>query len=875
MGQGRDSGGWRARRFAGEIAATAAVAALLWLAIGVLLFQQREALLSQARHDTANLARAFEENTDHAIDAADQALLVMRSLYRSDPRKFSFLAWNESARSSDGLILQLAIVDRDGIVVDTNLDRVQGRLDISDREHFWVQREATGEKLFISGPVLGRASGRWSIQMTRRILDAGGAFDGVMVISLDPVVLSKAYAAVDIGHGVVFLAGMDGIVRAGAPGIQTMLGQDVGASPLIVAARAAEQGTLAYRDGGGRDMIGSFRRLSRYGLVLAVALDRDDVLAEFREGRQRYLAGGIALTVLLLLVGWLLIRHKQRLLRTRAELLLSQSVLTDTLENMTQGIIMVDADRRIPVINRRAIELLGLPPAMMADDPGFDDVVSWLAAHGEFGEAAHGKAEAGRLAELERLQQDVAVYERTRPNGVILEVRTRSLGDRRAVRTLTDVTERRVAEARASYLAQHDALTGLANRSRFRSRLDEAIRNAEQGSRHCIVLLLDLDRFKLVNDIWGDGSGDRVLGMVAERLRAAVDGIDIAARLGGDEFAVLQTAIERPEEGARLAQRLIDAVSQPYDLDGLLLTIGVSIGVAVYPADGGEAEQLLKSADMALQAAKEKGSGQYRYFHREMDRRVQEKAEFEQDLREVIAADGLQVAYQPICDADTGQPIGYEALARWHHPRRGNVSPGVFIPAAEEAGLISALGYGILRTACRTAAGWPGDIYVTVNFSAMQLFDAGFEHIVLGVLRDTGLPPHRLGVEITEGVLIREGEAVPAALRLLQRHGVRILLDDFGTGHAGLSYLVRFPFDCIKLDRSFVARVVEDIAAQAVIRAALVLSESLQLDVVGEGVETVEQLDALRRMGCLHIQGFLFGAPMPASKLPWAATTAA
>ena len=867
MGQGRDSGGLRAPRFAVEIAVTAAIAALLWLAIGLLLFQQRQALLSGARHDTANLARAFEENTDHAIDAADQTLLVMRSIFRSDPVHFTFGGWNDGVRSSDGMVLQLGIVDKNGIMTSSNLGPSRGRIDLSDREHFRVQRDANADRLFISKPVHGRQSGRWSVQMTRRIVDADGAFAGVMVISLDPLVLSRAYAAVDIGRGIVFLAGMDGVVRAGAPDLMAMLGHDVAASPLLAAARASENGTLEYRDKGGTDMIGSFRRLSRYGLVVAVAFDSDDVLAAFRQDRRKYLAGGAALTVLMLFVGFLLVRHKQRLLRTRADLLLSRAVLTETLENMTQGIMMVDRDRRLPVINRRAVELLGLPPSLMAGDPSFDELVCWQAAQGEFGEPGSGAAEAGRIAELERLHEAALVYERIRPNGMILEVRTRSLGDRRAVRTLTDVTERRQAEARVNYLAHHDPLTGLANRSMFRGRLDDAIRRANQTGTNFIVLFLDLDRFKLINDTCGHAAGDRLLGMVAERIRTATGSIDTVARFGGDEFAVLQAAVDRPEAGARLGQRLIGDLSEPYDLERRQLRIGVSIGVAVYPQNGREAEQLLKSADIALYAAKQDGRGRVRFFEREMDRRLLERAEIERDLREAIAEDRLEVHYQPICDATSGRPIGYEALARWHHPGRGHVSPAVFIPVAEEAGLISALGHNILRTACRTAAGWPGNRYVTVNFSAVQLSDAGFEQVILDVLRETGLAPNRLGVEITEGVLIREGDAVPDALRVLQRQGVRILLDDFGTGHAGLSYLVRFPFDCIKLDRSFVARVVDDKAARAVIRAALVLSESLQLDVVAEGVETTEQLDALRRLGCPRIQGYLFGAPMPAHRL--------
>ncbi len=852
------------RTLTADLACIAAVCALVWGGIGLLLHEQRANALHDAVQDTENLARAFAENTARTVESMDHLLLFLRSAYRSDPDRFDIAAWSRDAQGFDDLTRRVGILDRTGRLHATNPAVARPRIDASDRGYFRAQRDSTGDALLISEPLIGRESGRWVVQFSRKIIGTDGSFDGVAWVSMDPFSLARFYASLDIGRGSVLLVGLDGIVRAGAPASAGMLGRDIGASPLLAAARQATRGTLDFVGESGEASIVSYRRLDRYGLVVAVGLDRREVLQGYVRSRAEYLAGGVVLTILILLVGRSVIRRRQALVRTQERLLRSQQVLQDTLENMDQGIFMVDAERKLAVINHRAAELFGLPPNVAAVGASFDELLRWQLDHGEF----VNDERIRRLAESGGIELTNSDYQRTRPDGTVLEVRTRLLGKsgggaRCAVRTVTDVTERKRAETRISYLAHHDELTGLANRAFFHDRLAHAISLNRRSGTGFAVLCLDLDRFKLVNDRGGHAVGDRLLRMVADRLRENVRGSDTVARLGGDEFAILQVDAGQPGAAAALAQRLIACVSQPYDIEGTQFTVGTSVGVALHPADGGTAELLLKCADTALYKAKE-ARGAFRFFEPAMDQHLQERYALERDLREAITQDRLDVHFQPICCAESRRPLAYEALARWTDPVRGPVSPAVFIPLAEEAGLIPALGRAVLRIACREATRWPRETRLNVNFSPLQFLEPDLAGQVLRILQDTGLQPDRLALEVTEGVLIRNGDEAFAVMHALQRQGVRVYLDDFGTGYAGLCYLLRFPFDCIKIDRSFVACLATDQAALAIVQATMLLSESLRLEVVAEGVETEAQLELLRVLGCRQVQGFLLGLPRPA-----------
>ena len=424
-----------------------------------------------------------------------------------------------------------------------------------------------------------------------------------------------------------------------------------------------------------------------------------------------------------------------------------------------------------------------------------------------------------------------------------------------------DITERRRAEARIAYMAHHDALTGLPNRVLFRERMDETLQRMERDAKFA-VLCVDLDDFKAVNDTLGHPAGDRLLRMVGRRLASMVRDSDVVARLGGDEFAIL-LRVSTPKEAGFLAARLIDAISAPYDIDGHLVNTGASIGIALGPNDGNNCDQLLKNADMALYRAKAEGRGAYSFFEAEMDAQLQARRRLEIDFRAALAGEELDVHYQPLVDLATGEIVGFEALTRWTHPERGEVSPSEFIPVAEDTGLVVPLGSFVMLRACKDAMHWPDNIKVAINLSTLQFRPGTLFQQVKSVLEETGLAPQRLELEITESILLEKSDQVLATLHALRALGVRISMDDFGTGYSSLSYLRSFPFDKIKIDRSFVQNLEASRDSRAIVRAIISLGMSLGITITAEGVETEADARCLRAEGCHEGQGWLFAKAMP------------
>jgi len=381
------------------------------------------------------------------------------------------------------------------------------------------------------------------------------------------------------------------------------------------------------------------------------------------------------------------------------------------------------------------------------------------------------------------------------------------------------------------------------------------------------VLCLDLDRFKAVNDLTGHSGGDRLLTEVAARLRGSVRDHDTVARLSGDEFAIIQLGAAAVESASALAERLVKTMALPFDLDGQHMVIGTSIGVAIFPGDGEAGEDLVRAADTALYRAKGAGRGTYRFFEADMDARLQERRLLERDLREALAVGQFELHYQPLVGCSSDDVLGFEALVRWRHPERGLVSPVEFVPLAEECGLIVQLGEWVMRTACAEAARWQNGQTIAVNLSPVQFRHADLARQILTILKQTGLPPERLELEITEGVLIEDTARTLETLSRLKEAGISVSLDDFGTGYSSLSYLQRFPFDKIKIDRSFIWEMERNADSMAIVRSVIALGRSLRIKVIAEGVETPEQLALLQTENCDQVQGFLLGRPRPAQDL--------
>ena len=430
-----------------------------------------------------------------------------------------------------------------------------------------------------------------------------------------------------------------------------------------------------------------------------------------------------------------------------------------------------------------------------------------------------------------------------------------------AVRTYTDITERKQVEKRIAHMARHDALTGLANRLLFRESLEDLLARTERTGGTLAVLCLDLDHFKTVNDTLGHSFGDALLCQVSTRITSQLREGDLTARLGGDEFAILVAGSE-DETTAALCERLVASISLPYAIDGQQIHIGVSMGIALAPQDGMDPVQLMKNADLALYRAKADGRGRHRRFERDMAHEVEDRRALEVDLREAIARDELFLLFQPFLDLNTRSISGFEALVRWQHPTRGLISPATFIPVAEETGLIVPIGEWVLRQACEAAALWPEDVSISVNVSAVQFRNAQVDTTVASTLLSTGLSPHRLEIEVTESVLMTNNEACLRTLHLLRDFGVKIAMDDFGTGYSSLSYLRSYPFDKLKIDRSFVMELERDESSAAIVRTIASLAANLGMKTTAEGVETEAQLEKIRSAGCTAVQGYLISKPL-------------
>ena len=558
-----------------------------------------------------------------------------------------------------------------------------------------------------------------------------------------------------------------------------------------------------------------------------------------------------------------------------AELRQTRAFLDAVVENLPVTLFVKDAaDLSYVLLNKAGEEFLGLP---RSDVLGRRDRDIFPAADAErFAAADRGVLGSGEMRSIEERVQT--------PHGGARTLTTKKValpGPDGAPRYLLgiaeDVTERRRAEARIAHMALHDALTGLPNRLLLRQRLDEAIAAGKhrggggtgRGERGTALLLLDLGRFKAVNDTLGHPAGDELLQAVAGRLRGlAGEGADTAARLGGDEFAVVLGAPRTPGRCAAFAQRAIDALAEPFVVGGQQALVGASVGIAIAPHDGSDPDALLKNADLALRRAKADGRGAYRFFEAEMDARLQARRAVELDLGRALARGEFELHYQPLVRLATREVVGVEALLRWRHPARGFVSPGDFIPLAEETGLIVPLGEWVLREACAEVARWPRrDLKLAVNLSPVQFKRCDVAAAVAAALAASGLPAARLEAEITESLLMEDDGATLAALHRLRAMGVRLAMDDFGTGYSSLGYLRRFPFDKLKIDQSFVREMQQTADCGAIVRAVAGLGATLGMTTTAEGVETEEQAASLEAAGCDEGQGYLFGRPKPAGEI--------
>ncbi|GLR83930.1 PAS-domain containing protein [Bradyrhizobium iriomotense] len=532
------------------------------------------------------------------------------------------------------------------------------------------------------------------------------------------------------------------------------------------------------------------------------------------------------------------------------------------LNNMSQGLCMLDSSLRVIVCNTRYIEMYGLSADIVKPGVSMREIMEHGCALGNHPNTTGAQLYADYV---EWLREDGHTLHRHLSDGRIIKLNHTRMAHGGWVVTYEDVTERHKTQARVAHMARHDSLTDLPNRVLFREKMSDGLSEVASAGGAMAVLCLDLDNFKTVNDRLGHAAGDRLLRWVAAQLKEHAGGHATVARLGGDEFALIQRA-PQPESAEWLARRLIEIIGRPPPLENQSIHVGVSIGIALAPDHGLDADELMKCADLALYGAKAKGRGAYQIFEPAMEEEARARHALEADLRGALEAREFHLMFQPQVRLDTSELTGFEALLRWKHPSRGMVSPAEFIPIAEETGLIVPIGEWVLRTACATAASWP-DMTIAVNLSPVQFRARGLVAMVTSALAEAGLAPHRLELEVTETALLDDSEATIEILHQLRALGVRVSLDDFGVGYSSLSYLRKFPFDRIKIDRSFVGTLGESPESVAIVRTIASLGSVLGVETTAEGVETADQLDFVRECGCTAVQGFYFGKPCPTAEV--------
>jgi diguanylate cyclase (GGDEF)-like protein len=821
----------------------------------------------EAERNIENYALVLEENAQRSIGEIDKSLLYIRRMVeqRADPDSYDRIVGINDVLSE--IILQIGIIDAHGILRASNVGpQPTPPLDLRDRDHFRTHVNSTEDRLFISRPLIGRVSGQWAVQFSRRVFNRDGSFGGVVVSSLKPEHFAKFYDKINLGSAVaIAMIGDDGVVRSSGGTAGFHLGQDLGATRFFERARNAAGTTFVDTNGfSGEQRLMSFRPVHGQPLWLMVSAGLDDIYANSRANLRLHVIVGAVLTLVLLVA-------IERILGAEAKARQKAEQLRCTLENMSQGIMMVTKDLDIPIINARCGELLGLPPEVVRHPPRFDELTA-LQERRDAERRASATPDGGSPGLEPPLPHDTpcTVTEREMADGTVLEVRSVPLPEGGLVQTFTDITKRHQAEAHVVRLASEDPLTGLLNRRVLRAMLEDIVPAFdERGEVESLlaVLFVDLDRFKVINDALGHRTGDILLQRVAERLKAAVGPGVLLARLGGDEFAIAVPAPCTRGEIAQLAGRLLDAVSPPFDIDGYHVRIGASIGIALGPGDGASVDDLLKAADLALYAVKAENRGTYKFYNQAMSAELTERREIETDLRAALEQGELELHYQPIISLADNRICGFEALARWRHPEKGMIPPARFIPIAEDCGLILPIGEWALKAACREAVRWPGELKIAVNFSPVQLLIPDLPDKVAQLLAETGLAPHRLEIEITEQTMLEDDELTLAALRRLKDLGVRIVMDDFGTGYSSLSYLRTFPFDKIKIDRSFVADLKVGSDQIVIVQAVVSIARALGITITAEGIELEHQRDVLKALGCDEAQGFFFARPLPAEAI--------
>jgi diguanylate cyclase (GGDEF)-like protein len=877
---------WRNRPIRYLILCGVLLIAAIVVGTAIVVGNLRDRALFESERELKNTALILAEQIDRTFQAVDliQSSVIekIQSLGISSSEDYARRMSGQDVHlmlkaSTSGVVQAYAIslINADGQLLNFSRFWPTPDLSVADREFFLALKSDPRMTSFVSLPGHNRTNGAWTLFLARKVTAANGDFLGLVLGVVELDYFDKLFSSVSLGEGSsIALYRSDGTLLTRFPQAESFIGKPF-ASPLKALSGGDSGITRVIGQIGGEDRLLAVHRLAHFPMFMSVGVNRSSALANWQKQTDILLgAGGLAsLTVAIMI---LLIARQQAHARRVSirNLALEKQRLDTAINNMSQGLVMFDAAERLVVCNDLYIEMYGLSREIVKPGCSFRELLRYSA---EDRSGLHRVRKKGREPILDPEQHHaqfaaaLAMGEVTRSvfemeDGREMSVTNSPLTTGGWVSTHEDITERRRAEAKIAYMAHHDALTELPNRLQLYKQLRQMLAMTRQGA-HVAVFCLDLDRFKDVNDAHGHPVGDLLLKAVADRLRQCIRDVDMAARLGGDEFAIVQAGSSQPAEATSLASRLIEVIGAPYELGGRQVAVELSIGIALAPGDGLDPDQLLKNADTALYRAKSDGQGLYRFFEPEMDARMQSRRRLEIDLRKAIANNDFELFYQPLVDMRTENVTGFEALIRWRHPERGMISPLDFIAVAEETGLIVPIGDWVLRRACAEAATWPSHIKVAVNLSPIQFKNKALLLSVVSALAASGLSANRLELEITESVLLQDGDATLVILHELRGLGIKISMDDFGTGYSSLSYLRKFPFDKIKIDRSFIVDMSDHNDSLAIVRAVIAMGSGLGIATTAEGVETLDQFKQLKLEGCTEVQGYLFSPPRPAAEV--------
>jgi diguanylate cyclase (GGDEF)-like protein/PAS domain S-box-containing protein len=857
----------------GGILLIAAIA--LGTACMIVSFQQRALVNSERELENTVLllARHFDQELSNFELVQKDLIERMRLTEIGTPDAFK----SQISGQETHLALQRAIggsrdvsginiFDVDGQLINSSRTWPVPDINIADRAYFRQWKADSQSSAIAIAPIQSRFTGERSTVIARKIVGPNGQFLGVIARGISPADFEKFFESVALGEGAaITMMDRNGTMLARYPHVEAMIGQNFSAAPILQTLTTADHGTVRQISPvDHEDRLASGRRLNNFPLSVLVTTKVSTALADWRE-QTRFLVAAAGLSALVISFTLFLIVRKLSKQHKNSErrLALEKERLDTAINNMAQGLLLFDSDARIVLSNRRYLEMHDLPADAVKPGCHFRDLIAYRKKVGSF----KGDIDEFCSAVLRNVAQNKVTHNVIETkDGRWVEIVSQPLTNGGWVATQEDITERRRAEKQIAHLAHYDALTDLPNRVLFREQLERELERTMRGEQ-LAMLYIDIDEFKSINDSLGHPVGDELLKMVASRLRGCVRETDFVARLGGDEFAIVQTGITQPGDVMELVKRIYEAIREPYQCLGHHVATDASIGIALAPDDGTDLDQLLKSADLAMYDAKADGRRTYRFFEQEMDARVKARRTLELDIREALVDGGFEIHYQPVVNLRSDEIVGCEALLRWRHPVRGMISPAEFIPIAEETGLICDIGDWVLATACAEAAKWPPNVKVAVNVSPVQFKSHAFALKVAGVLAATGLSANRLELEITEAVLIRDDETALKLLQDLRALGVRIALDDFGTGYSSLSYLRRFPFDKIKIDRCFVDDIAETKGSSSIVQAVINIADAQAMATTAEGVETEQQKQMLRDLGCTEMQGFLFSRARPVEEI--------